>query len=140
MKKFIDKSYIKYINNNPKGKKTSDCIVRALSSLLDKDYEVVYRELFELSLKTGYFINDARNYIKYVEINGYTKMPQPKRIDNTKYTGEEFCNFLKSHDNTRKIFAHIGGQHCVAIIDNCIQDIWECSQGCIGNYWIEDIK
>ena len=44
--------YIEH-NQNPKGRKTSGCVVRALSFALKVPYEEVLKELFETQLKRG---------------------------------------------------------------------------------------
>ena len=38
-------------NNNPKGKKTGDCVIRALAQASGKPYLEVYKELFDISCK-----------------------------------------------------------------------------------------
>ena len=38
-------------NLNPKGLRTTDCVVRGLAGALNRDWETTYRELFELGLK-----------------------------------------------------------------------------------------
>jgi hypothetical protein len=34
------------------------------------------------------------------------------------------------------MIANIGGHHIVAIIEGQINDIWDSSDGCIGNVWV----
>lgn len=119
-----------YCNANPQGKKTTDCVARAISTALDQDYEETARELFEFWLKTGYDIHDAKCYGKYLESKGWVKQKQPRKANNNKYTGKEFVKQFKG-----TCVAHIGGHHIVCIKDGKILDIWNCSTRCIGNYW-----
>lgn len=131
--KYLETPTFHYFNANPKNKITDDCVIRAISTVLKQDYVVTYRELFEMSLKTGYMVNSKQNYAKYLKAKGWVKNNQPRKWDNTKYTGEEFCRLV-----SKDCIAHIGGHHIVAIIGGRIYDTWDSSDGCIGNYWTKD--
>ena len=41
------------LNNNPKKKKTTDCVLRAISLGMGKDYVETYRDMVEFSIKKG---------------------------------------------------------------------------------------
>lgn len=92
--------------------------------------------------KTGYAIDDKKGIEKYLEKLGWRKMKQPRKYDGAKYTGKEFCESLANGefdicgDNT-KIIANIGGHHIVCINYYQVWDIWDSTDGCIGNYWIK---
>lgn len=143
--KYPNTSTFTFYNANPKNKYTDDCIVRALCTAMEKPYEDVLRDLCELSIKTGKFLD----YDKYLQLNGWTKFSQPRKRDNTKYTGKEFCKKVQnvitrdevisfSHlYNCNNIIANIGGHHIVAIINGKVQDIWDSTDGSIGNMWIK---
>ena len=134
-----DTKYFHYFNANPKGKSTSDCVIRALCGVLPrKSYEQICKELLEVSLKYGYFVNDKKCYEKYLQLNGFEKMKQPKKQNGTKFTGKDFCAMVNEFSMyfPERIFAHIGGHHVVAIVGGRINDIWDSSNGCIGNYYI----
>ena len=47
----------RYYNSNPNKNKTSDCVVRAISTALRKSWDDVLKELTEYALKYKYFIN-----------------------------------------------------------------------------------
>lgn len=120
-----------YHNENPKNRITGDCVYRAISSATGIQWRQVVIELAELACDTGYSPTSKKCYGKYLEKKGWTKHPQPRKFDNTKYTGREFCEeFLPE-----RCIAHIGGNHIVAIIDGKVNDIWNSTGGCIGNYW-----
>ena len=34
-----------------------------------------------------------------------------------------------------RYIAHIGGHHIIAIVDKKVNDTWDSTDGCIGNYW-----
>ena len=93
-------------------------------------------------------LNDDNLYKKYLKDNGWIMLKQPRKIDNTKYTGAEFCQELQEGcrfnyddmivDEYSRIIAHIGGHHIVTIIDGRIYDTWNSSDGCIGNIWVKE--
>lgn len=134
--KYPETNTFHYYNANPKNKITGDCVIRAICTAMEIPYETVYKELLEMSIKTGYMINDKKCYHKYIESKGWKKYNQPRKFDNTKYTGKEFCE--RSIGPGKRIIAHIGGHHVVSIIDGKVWDIWNSTDGCIGNYWVKE--
>lgn len=140
--------YFNYYNANPKDKKTGDCVIRALSIAMKKSWDDVLTDLYHYAMKYKQMLNDDMLYKKYLKDNGWIMLKQPRKYDNTKYTGFEFCEEIQDgssfkHDDgyeideVDNIIAHIGGHHIVAIIDGKITDTWDSSGGCIGNIWIK---
>lgn len=139
--KYPDTRTFHFYNANPKNKFTGDCVVRALCVAMDKSYEDVYRELLEHALKTGYSVCSTENYDRYLQSHGWFKQKQPRKLDNTKYTGKEFCeevqnNCARTGAEPARAVANIGGHHVVAIVDGKVWDTWNSTDGCIGNYWV----
>lgn len=130
--KYPETSTFHYYNANPKNKLTSDCVIRALATGMCQNYIVTYKELMEVSIATGYDICDKACFEKYLISKGWVKHKQPRKLDNTKYIGKEFCEKVKIHEN---YIANIGGHHIVAIIEGKVNDTWDSTDGCIGNYW-----
>lgn len=122
-----------FYNANPKGKKTTDCVIRAICTALNEDYETTAKGLLETWLKSGYDMSDVKCFGKYLEIKGWKKQKQPRKADNTKYTGKDFVKLFKG-----TCLANIGGHHIVCIKDGKVLDIWDSTDGCIGNYWIKE--
>ena len=138
--KYPDTRYFKYHNQNPKNRITGDCWARAVSKATEVDYNKVVMEMAELQCRTGF---DASSSIgRYLEGKGWKRFNQPRKINNTKYTGKEFCKEIQEGRFTnllnKNIVANIGGHHVVAICKGKIYDIWDSTDGCIGNYWIKD--
>lgn len=148
--KYPNTRTFRYYNANPKGRMTCDCTARAISTALEKPWRDVVLEMAQLSVETGYSASSKECIDRYLKQNGYTKKAQPRKRDNTKYTGVEFCNFQQTwlpymmlrgekwRDGVAispRIIANIGGGHIVAIVDGVINDTWNSSDGCIGNYW-----
>jgi len=137
-----DTMYFTYRQVNPKNKNAGDCVVRALASAMGLEWETVYDALCELGRKYKLMPNDDRCFEKYLEQNGWVRRKQPRKFDNTKYTGKEFCDYL---DETRKrnrtpIILSIGCQHLSSIEWNSVSgyticDSWDCSDSCVGKYY-----
>lgn len=137
--KYPETSTFHYHNQNPKNRITGDCVVRAISLACEKPYNEVVMDLARIQCETGYdaTVNQGINILlkKY----GWTKMKQPRKIDNTKYSGKEFCEWLNKNDKCNSsIISNIGTHHivCLKKTDKWkIWDIWNSTNGCVGNYW-----
>ena len=134
-----------YYNANPKNRITGDCTFRAICTALEQSWEQTVMEMAELSCRTGYAINDSKGIERYLKEKGWIKHPQPRKTNNTKYTGKEFCKWIKEDivwatngEQLKRIVANIGGGHIVAIIDGKVNDTWDSTDGCIGNYWTKE--
>ena len=118
-----------YYNANPKNRKTSDCVIRAISKFLNQDYNKVLMEMVKLSCDNGYAINSKEQIDIYLKSKGLIKNKQPRKKDNSKFTGIEFI------EQDIDCIAVIGSHHITCIMDNKIYDTWDCSNKCIGNYY-----
>lgn len=129
--KYPDTTTFHYFNANPHNRITTDCVIRALCVGMNKPYNDVVLELAQMQIETGYDDGDNKLYEKYLKKNGFVMLPQPRKADNTKYTGKQFCR-KKFYKNC---ICHIGGHHIVAIKDFKVWDIWDSTDGCIGKVW-----
>ena len=123
--------FIKY-NNNPKNKKTGDCVIRAIATATNSSWEYVYSKLSELGIEQGLMINDSNNWQKYLENLGYIKQKMPRRSDRTRYTLEEFATELAEEN---KIYLVKLAGHLTVIKNKKLIDTWNCSYKSVGNYW-----
>ena len=133
-----------YHNENPKNRITTDCVIRAVSTATKTPYNQVVMELAEMQCKTGYDDGDKKLYDQYLQSKGFVKYSQPRKDDNTKFTGKEWClrlqediDWATNGEQLKNIVAHIGGNHVVAIVDGKVWDTWDSTNGCIGNYWVK---
>lgn len=134
--KYPNTKTFNFHNQNPKGRVTGDCVFRAISLATNKPYNECVIEMAQLMCETGYALNDNKGIEKYLSNLGWVKHKQPRKANNTKYTGKEFCS--KVVDKSKRYIANIGGHHIVAIVDGKVNDIWDSTDGCIGNYWTLD--
>jgi len=142
--KYPDTDTFRYYNANPKGRLTGDCVYRAIATATGKDYKEVVMEMAKMHCDTGYEATSTKGIEVYLKSLGWTKHKQPKHYDGTKYTGEEFCREVAEDiyngGDSRKaaIIANIGGHHIVAIMDGAVNDTWNSTHKCIGNYWVKE--
>lgn len=130
---YPETSTFHYYNANPHNRITGDCVIRAVCTGLNLAYYDCMDMLVDESKQNGYSISSKDNVKKFLAKKGIFMMKQPRKADNTKYTGAEFCK--KIAQKGKRYIAHIGGGHMVAIVDKKVNDIWNSTGGCIGNYW-----
>lgn len=136
-------------NENPKGKRTGDCTLRAIAAATGKSWDEVLDGVCEIAHKFKLMPGDDKCYGRYLESLGWVKNKQPRKWDNTKYTGAEWCEeitedyergFSRATIFADNVIAHIGGHHIVCIkLDEDdkfkVFDTWNSTGGCIGVYW-----
>lgn len=137
--KFPDTKWFTYNNVNPKNKINGDCVIRAIANAMNKTWDEINEDLFKYSVKYKTILNDRHTFEKYLKDNNWIKCKQPRKENNKKYTGKEFIDYLNdSHETSNKIIM-IGSHHMSCIIYKKdqfkIEDIWDCSEWCVGNYW-----
>lgn len=127
--------WIEY-NANPKNKNTDDCTIRAISLATGQSWDDVFHDLCALCANERLMPSDPKSYNKYLKKLGWVKNKQPRKENNKKYTGEEFCKEIAKPGVN--YIAHIGGHHIVCIKDQHVWDTWNSIYGCIGNYWTKE--
>ena len=120
----------KKVNINPKGKITGDCVVRALAVALNRDYLSVYTELFDISVETGYIINDKRVGEKLLAKNAFTKHKQPKKPNGKKYLVGEIDKLCSDG-----IIVVTCAHHMTVVSGGVLLDTWDPRGKCISNYF-----
>jgi len=118
-------------NENPKGKKTTDCVIRAITTATGKTYEEVARELLEWSLKTGFAFNDKRCYQKYLESLGFKKQKQVKKSSGKWYSISEIAEKIENG------LVH-ATSHLTCIKDGNVYDTWDCSKKKAGMFYVRE--
>lgn len=146
--KYPDTTTFHYHNANPKNKITTDCVIRALCTGLQMEYNDVVMELARMQCETGFDDGDTQLIDRYLKSKGWVRCKQPRKEDNTKYTGNEFCqrlmhpiyseelNLYSLPFDAHHIIADLGGHHIVAIVSGQVYDTWNSTRGCIGIVWV----
>lgn len=117
-----------YLNLNPKGKLTGDCVKRAIAKAADINYMDVGRELNRYKKVTGAkSFNSDYNPHKYVEnVLKAQKLSFPAIKGQKRMNGERFC---KAFPNGSYILNMAGHWSCC--VDGIIYDTWDCSEKCV---------
>lgn len=121
------------MNKNPRNIKASDCVVRAISTALNKPWTQIYTDLTNLGFDLCRMPSEPDTYIKYLDSLGYKKQKMPKRYDNTRYTVEEFANELADENKTYIISV---AKHLTCLRGKTLIDTWNCGYKSVGNYWV----
>lgn len=149
--KYPDTDYFHYYNANPKNKVTTDCVIRAITTVLKQDYNTTVMEMAKLQCETGLDVSENKCIDKYMQSKGWIRVKQPKKENGKKYTGIEFCrtlmhpiyseelNLTHLDFEINRILVHIGGHHVVAIMSGQIWDIWNSGKGTIGQVWVKPV-
>ena len=137
--RMTDNLYYRYINVNPKGKYGGDCVIRAIALVCNQTWEQTVREMTELGIKKGLVLNDTKLFPLYLAQKGFRQMKEPRKFDNTKMTVREWLN---GHDGgglyrTYRIIVSVGSHHLSAIIDNKVNDTWDCSRNTMHKWWVK---
>ena len=119
-------------NANPVNNTVGDCTVRAISKVLDQDWEKTY---IDLCLQ-GYIMCDMpsanRVWGAYLKSKGYKR--QLIDDDRENYNVETFCT---EHQNGRYILAISG--HVVAAINGYYYDTWNSGGEVPVYYWYKEV-
>lgn len=137
MKQVPDTDTFHWSNVNPKGRRTGDCVIRAIAAFLNQSWEDTYRELAEFGIKHATAMNCPEAYIPYLRSKGYEKQKQPRTVWGSKYTGKEFCCQIAKPGACYVITM---ANHLTFVGPDCrIHDIWDCGEKCVGNYWKREL-
>lgn len=117
-------------NPHPAGKKTGDCVVRALALAEDKNWLDVYDRLCSIGRTTFEMPNNKKTYEAYLAEHGWTKQRMPKHASGRRYTLRQ----LADENSTGTIVVSIA-RHIATVKDGNLLDTWDCSRKCVGNYF-----
>ena len=110
--------YIEY-NPNPEGKRTDDCVVRALSKVLGYDWEKTYADLSVQGMQYHDLWNKNYVWINYLRKAGYNRAIIPNTCPDC-YTIRQFC-----YDHPKGTYILATGAHVVTAIDGDYYDTWD---------------
>lgn len=108
----------KEFNANPLHRRTGDCVIRALSKALNKDWNTIYIDLMVYGLSMGDWPSENGIWGRYLKDNGWTRHVIPDHHVG-KYTVADFAN---DHQTGTYILALNG--HVVCVMDGDYWDAW----------------
>lgn len=112
--------WIQY-NPNPHNKNVGDCVIRALTKALNKDWYSVYAGLSTIGYAMGDMPSANHVWGAYLRRNGFKKhLVDDKGVDN--YTVGDFCE-----DHKKGVYVLAISGHVVCVQDGCVYDSWDSS-------------
>lgn len=118
-----------YYNANPDRKLVGDCVIRAISKVLNQDWNTTYLEL----LLYGYIVKDmpSSNAVwgGYLLSKGFNRYIIPNTCPDC-YTIHDFCE-----DNKKGIYLLATGTHVVPVIEGVYFDTWDSGDEVPIYYW-----
>ena len=121
-------AYINY-NPNPRRKLVGDCVIRAISKTLNKEWEDTYLEI----VMKGYMMYDMPSsndvWGTYLHENGFKRYVIPDTCPDC-YTVNQFC--LDNPDLTGILAT---GTHVIAVCDGNYFDTWDSGDEIPIYYW-----
>lgn len=126
----------KNLNLNPKGRKTCDCATRALALILDISWQDALKLQFDKSMETFYGLASKETIEAILKDHGYIKMKQPKRLNGKKFKVKELDEIIPKEDLKSGVFVTVA-RHSTVIKNGYINDIWNCSNKTVSNYFIK---
>ena len=123
--------YINF-NENPQGKQVGDCVIRALSVALDKNWDEIYIK----RCLQGFLMCDmpSANHVwgSYLRENGFRRHLIPNDVMDF-YTVKDFCK-----DNPHGTYILALPSHVVTAIDGNYYDLWDSGDELPNYYWYKE--
>lgn len=128
--KYNGQPSFQFYNLNPKNKITDDCVIRSIAAAEGRKWDDVLLDLTHCAIQTGYITTAVENYSYYLKHHGWAKCKIPKNTNGKRYKAYEFA---KIYDGC--CLAHVGKYHMSYLSDHTWYDVWDCTNGDVGNYW-----
>lgn len=116
-------------NLNPLGKRAIDCTIRAISLVLDQDWETTYAGICVKGMELANMPSANHVWGAYLKSKGYKRYVIPNECPDC-YTVKDFC---ADHPKGRYILCISG--HVVAVIDGDYYDTWDSGEEIPIYYW-----
>lgn len=125
----------KYYQPNKKDLKDKydDCVVRALTKVLNKDWIEVFDDLIKYAREMQCMPNSKQCYEQYLKDNGFVYVGISNKKGSKRPT---VAQFSKEHKKG-KYLVNVAN-HVVAIIDGKYYDTWDSGKCCLYGYLAKD--
>ena len=124
---------LKKYNANPRNRKTTDCVVRAISVASGVEYNKVLDDLIMVYKDTGYHMGEKRTYEKVLELYGFEKQPMVFKENGTKYRVGEIDQLVPDY----KVAVVSLANHLVAYAYGMLIDTWDCRKKSALNVYVK---
>lgn len=122
----------KYYQPNKKDIKDrqGDCVVRALTKVMNKTWLEVFNELIPYAIEIQCMPNSKTCYESYLKDNGFEYHGISNKKGSKRPTVE---SFTKEH-KTGTFFLNVAN-HVVSVVDGIYYDTWDSGQRCLYGYY-----
>ena len=125
-------SYI-YENRNPFNKRVGDCVIRAISKVMDMPWDDVAIDLSMMMVLEKDIVSSNSLWGKYLMLNGFVRGNLPDTCPFC-YTLEDFCR-----DFPKGRYVVATGSHVIAVIDGNYYDTFDSGKEVV-TYYFERIR
>ena len=119
-------------NNNPVGRKTGDCVVRAISVALNISWDDAHYMLSELSRAMGEMPSADDVWGAVLRQHGFRRSAIPNTCPDC-YTTKDFAQ-----DHPHGVYVLGFGGHCTAVIDGVVWDAWDSRDEVPQFFWYRE--
>lgn len=119
----------KRFENNPCGKNTGDCAVRAISVALDVEWYYAFDLLTKEARRMCDMPSADAVWGAVLRRNGFTRSIMPNSCPNC-YSAADFC-----HDHPNGTYVLAFGGHVATVRNGILFDSWDSSQEIPQFYW-----
>lgn len=119
-------------NNNPKGLKIGDCVIRAISTALNQTWERTYIDLCIEGFLFADMPNSNAVWSSYLINKGYKRRVVPDTCPNCYTIGQ----FAEDHPTGTYIVAT--GSHVVCVKDSQVMDNWDSTGETVAYYFAKE--
>lgn len=117
-----------YFNNNPVGRSTGDCVVRAISKALDLGWEAAHIMLDVNAIGMGDMPSADSVWGATLRQNNFYK-----HLVNGYMTAEDFCE-----EYPKGTYVLAFGGHVATVRDGILYDAWDSSKEVVQYYWSKE--
>lgn len=126
----MSKTKNKYYNPNPLKKETGDCVVRAIVKATGKDWDTVYKELFEIGFELKVMPNMDEAWKEYLKRAGFIYHPIKVKKGSKRPTVDGFARKNKEGTFVLRVANHI-----VTCEEGFYYDIWDSGDKSMYGYY-----
>ena len=107
-----------------------DCVIRALSKVLDKDWLATFDDIIPYARELQGMPNSKHVYTAYLQANGF----EYHGISNKKGTKRPTVDSFAKDHKTGTYFVRVAN-HVVAVVDGVYYDTWDSGDCSMYGYW-----
>jgi len=123
--------FVQY-NPNPQKRSVDDCVVRAITKILDVDWDTAYLGVVMEGFATKNMPSVNTVWGSYLKRKGFTRHAIPNTCPDC-YTVKDFC---KDHPKGKYILGT--GSHVIAAVDGNWFDNWDSGAEAVVMYFVEE--